>query len=522
MEAVKSGDMIHTDVEHLEVKTGPALEPVGTVKLLDQGDIILIPTPTNEPRDPLNLPNWRKINIVCNVSIFAATATLMASSFGAILPIVTAEYDGDPRVNDLVTLPALFIGIGNFIFVPISHAVGRRATYLFSLTMLVACSIWCACSKSLESHIAGRVILSLAAGQAEALCPIMIQEVYFLHQRGTKIAIFCAAQTLGTAVLTVASSYLAANIGWRWWYGVFACISFACWLNAVFLVPETKFTRTVSAQAGLGHEDAQTLGPLRPITSNARPPIDHTNYEPRTWRHDMALFHGKPNWSEAVSCWKQMAQVICFPNVFWLVLCSGAFLGVFVMFGAVFAQVLVSPPYNFDYEWIGFVFAGQIVVSMVVIPAQGWLSDWLVKLFGKRNGGLAEPETRLIPLIIPFIVAIISTVIFGRACQTPQDWHWSAIVVSFNVEFYGFVGVVVASFTYVIDSYPARSDAALVVLCFARGVISFALSYGSLSFLGIKSTKYALVFDTSAIIIGALGFIGIFVYLWGKKIRQIT
>lgn len=240
-----------------------------------------------------------------------------------------------------------------------------------------------------------------------------------------------------------------------------------------------------------------------------------------------------------------MFQVVVFPNVLWLVLCSGAFLGVFVMFGAVFAGVLVQPPYNFKYEYIGFVFAGQIVVSMVVVPAQGYLSDWLVKFFGKRNGGLVEvrkrlsslhhlyvssfdnhirekPETRLIPLILPFIVSIVSTIIFGRASQSPQDWHWSAIVVSFNVEFYGFVSVVVASFTYVIDSYPARSDAALVVLCFARGVISFALSYGSLDFLGVGSTKYSLVFDTSAIIIGVLGFIGFFVYFWGKKIRQVT
>lgn len=120
---------------------------------------------------------------------------------------------------------------------------------------------------------------------------------------------------------------------------------------------------------------------------------------------------------------------------------------------------------------------------------------------------------------LPFIVSIVSTIIFGRASQNPQNWHWSAIVVSFNVEFYGFVSVVVASFTYVIDSYPARSDAALVVLCFARGVISFALSYGSLDFLGVGSTKYSLVFDTSAIFIGVLGFIVFFIYFWGKKIR---
>lgn len=171
----KKADTIQADVEHVELKTDQVPRTVGTAKLLNDGDIILIPTPTKQPRDPLNLSNWRKVNIVVNVSVFAATATLMASSFGAILPIVNAEYHGDPRVNDLVTFPALFIGVGNLIFVPISHAVGRRLTYLFSLTMLVVCSVWCACSQSLESHIAGRMILSLAAGQAEALCPIMIQ-----------------------------------------------------------------------------------------------------------------------------------------------------------------------------------------------------------------------------------------------------------------------------------------------------------------------------------------------------------
>lgn len=97
-----------------------------------------------------------------------------------------------------------------------------------------------------------------------------------------------------------------------------------------------------------------------------------------------------------------MFQVVVFPNVFWLILCSGAFLGIFVMFGAVFAGVLVQPPYNFKYEYIGFVFAGQIIVSLVVVPAQGYLSDWLVKFFGKRNGGLVEVRERCVPTSLLF------------------------------------------------------------------------------------------------------------------------
>ncbi|KAI8651849.1 MFS domain-containing protein [Fusarium sp. Ph1] len=514
---------------HVE-DTAPAAESTdhrpapGTIKLFeDDGDVILIPTPTTDPRDPLNLPSWRKIVLVVNVSVFAATATLMASSFGAILPQVQASYGGDPRTHDLVTYPALFIGIGNFIFVPVAHAVGRRPIYLFSLVLLVACCIWCAFSKSLTSHIAGRNIMSLAAGQAEALCPIMVQEVYYLHERGSKIAWFCAAQVLGTACLTVASSYLAANLGWRWWYGIFGIINGLCLVSAAIIVPETRFARSkasiISPTDG-SSKPGENAAEHATVTASRRPPIDYENYPARTFAYDVALFHNKPRWQDAIECWKQMIQVILFPNILWLVLCSGAFLGIFVIFGAVFAGVLLQPPYEFKAEYLGFVFAGQVVVSMVVVPAQGYLSDYVVKTLSKRNKGVTEPEYRLIPLILPFVVGIISTVIFGQACKHPYDWHWSAIVVTFNSEFFGFVGIVVASFTFAIDSYPARSDAILVVLCFARGVISFGLSYGSLEF--IERVGYDGAFNICAIILGVLGILGIPVYIFGKKVRQMT
>lgn len=209
------------------------------------------------------------------------------------------------------------------------------------------------------------------------------------------------------------------------------------------------------------------------------------------------------------------------------------------MFRAVFADILVAPPYNFRHKWIGFLFFGQVILLLFVVLAQGWLSDWVVERLGMRNDGLAgacapvasssipatsgspclqQPESRVIPLVIPFVVVISSTIIFGRASNSPQGRHWSAIVVTFNAEFYGFLGVVVSSFTYVIDCDPRRSDVALVVL----GVISFGLPYGPLNFLGAGSSSYALLFDVCLIILRVLGLLGFFVYLWGKEIRQTT
>lgn len=89
--------------------------------------------------------------------------------------------------------------------------------------------------------------MSIAAGQAEALCPIIVQEIFYLHERGNVIAWFCALQTLGTAALIVSSSYLANDLGWRWWYGVFGCLSGAIAVLSILFVVETKYERTLEA-----------------------------------------------------------------------------------------------------------------------------------------------------------------------------------------------------------------------------------------------------------------------------------
>lgn len=100
---------------------------------------------------------------------------MWTSGMGAILTTIDSYYDYNPRTNDLMTYPTLFMGIGNLLAMPIAMAVGRRPVFLASILILTVGAIWCAASQSLGSHTAGRDILSLAAGQSEALCPLIIQ-----------------------------------------------------------------------------------------------------------------------------------------------------------------------------------------------------------------------------------------------------------------------------------------------------------------------------------------------------------
>jgi MFS family permease len=175
----------------------------------------------------------------------------MVSGISGILPIVQMSYGGNPKAHDLATWPAFYMGVGNLLAIPVAHAVGRRPVYLLSTIVLSFGCLWCAYSGSLESHIAGRDVMSIAAGQAEALCPIIVQEIFYLHERGHVIAWFCALQTLGTAALIVASSYLANGLGWRWWYGIFGCLSGAIAVLSIIFVTETKYVRTLEALSTL-------------------------------------------------------------------------------------------------------------------------------------------------------------------------------------------------------------------------------------------------------------------------------
>jgi MFS family permease len=154
------------------------------------------------------------------------------------------------RVADLLTYPTLFMGIGNLLAMPLCVAIGRRPVFLLSLAVLVVSGIWCACSTSLSSHIAGRNILSLAAGQSEALVAFMVQEMYFLHQRGRAATWNAAIQGVGTGAMFVATTYLVPAWGVRWWYWVITIINGVLLLAAFLLVPETMYDRVLEGEEG--------------------------------------------------------------------------------------------------------------------------------------------------------------------------------------------------------------------------------------------------------------------------------
>jgi MFS family permease len=125
------------------------------------------------------MTKWRKIVFIVLLSIFSSLGLSLVSGFGALLvfyiPIYAEAGATYADITALMTYPSMFMGIGNLICMPLALAVGRRPVYLASLLILIVAAVWAGYAKDYNSHLAARMMLGFAAGQSEALVPMMIQ-----------------------------------------------------------------------------------------------------------------------------------------------------------------------------------------------------------------------------------------------------------------------------------------------------------------------------------------------------------
>ncbi|KAH6951795.1 hypothetical protein FAVG1_09396 [Fusarium avenaceum] len=518
-----------SDVNHVERMERDSLDGIevskskievsGTVKLTD-GKTVYIPTPTADPQDPLNMPMWQKVVVLIIISFFSTIGLALVSGFGGLLgfyiPGYAAVGKGYADITHLMTYPTLFMGIGNLIGMPLAMSVGRRIVLLVATVIMILSAGLCAGATSYEWHLAGRIILGLSAGQSEALVPMITQEMFFLHERGRCMMIQQTIQTILTAIFVIFAGPIAEAITPEWWYGLGAILSAVSLVAAFFFVPETKYHRPKSSfQSGGSSDDEAVI-----VVCTERPELDYVNFAPRTFRSNLRLWVGAPEWNKIIEIFSQTFGLMLFPNVLWALCLNGLTLGVNIAIGTTYGQIVTSPPYNWPQSSASYVNAGQIVTSLIALPCFGYGSDKLIKWFANRRNGMHEPEIRLLPLAFPMVVGVFTCVLYGLGATHPENYHWFTYVWAVAAYYFTFVGANIVAITYLLDSYPQRAGPLLVIICAVRGIMSFGVSYGIQPF--IERNGYDGAFAVFGGLTGAFGVLGIFVFIFGKKIRQVT
>lgn len=157
----------------------------------------------------------------------------------------------------------LCIGLGLFITNPLAKIIGRRPVYLVAIIIMFATSIWGATVQRYDSFLGSRIVAGLGMAPFEVLVQSTIGDMYFVHERATRIAAWSLFLLTGISGGGLVAGYIIERDGYQWTFGVCAIFFGVLMLAVFFLVPETAYRRNAVTIVPSGETEAGADGSVR-------------------------------------------------------------------------------------------------------------------------------------------------------------------------------------------------------------------------------------------------------------------
>ena len=171
--------------------------------------------------------------IMANFLVSSFDSTIMASSH----PVITSYFNSANSASWLSTAFLLTSTAFQPLFGRLSDTMGRKAPYIFTLTIFWLATLWCALAQSMTSFIAARALCGLGAGGMLSLGSIITSDLVPIEIRGAYQSyinvIFGVGSTLGAAL----GGAIADHWGWRWEFGFQIPALAICLIGACITIP---------------------------------------------------------------------------------------------------------------------------------------------------------------------------------------------------------------------------------------------------------------------------------------------
>ncbi|KAH8817403.1 major facilitator superfamily domain-containing protein [Xylogone sp. PMI_703] len=492
-------------------------------------DIVLVPQPSKSPNDPLNWPLWKKdlmLFFICiDTAVVGAWGPMISPGFGIMSEQFHMSYNA---LNGGLGWGIFTIGISCFFTNSMAVIWGRRPIFLLGNLLLFISSTWGYFAHSYHSLLASRLIGCIGMSPFEVLVTSTIADIYFVHQRGVRLAAWGLCLSIGVGGGSVISGYIIQDLGWNWTYGICACI-FGVWIPVLFLFcPETAYRRDSKLNTDLGTDDrAEEL--VIETKTQAMEAATHVETmeksesntefveEKHSYAYELRIFHGRmcddPYWKVLI----RPLMMLIFPQVLFSFFAYGLTTSWLVVVGGVLAQVFSAPPYNFTVSQIGLVALSTLVGSIIGAFISGPIADWIIKFMSRRNNGIYEPEFRLLLITITLIIGGMSFFGFGWSLEVGDPWIGP--VIFYGLQYFGVGFMSIAVYGYLTDCHRDKAPEAFAAINL-RNIYSFGMNYFISSWITNQGPK-----EVFCIIGGLHVFIcltAIPMYIFGKKCRSWT
>ncbi|KAI1427226.1 major facilitator superfamily domain-containing protein [Xylaria sp. FL1777] len=239
----------------------------------------------------------------------------------------------------------------------------------------------------------------------------------------------------------------------------------------------------------------------------------------QSFKSQLRVFNGRINQDK---WWKAAVRpfiLFSYPAVLWSSAVYACSVGWLIVISECVAVIYREGYYKFDALSTGLVYISPFVGGVLGTAVAGKVSDVIVKAMARRNGGLYEPEFRLVMAIPITITTVLGLIGFGWSAQV--DDPWIVPTVFFGIISFGCSLGSTTAITFCVDSYRQYAGEALVTLNFSKNVLhGLVFSFFVTGWLKDDGSKTVFVWIGVIQLIVLLSTIPMYIY--GKRARMWT
>ncbi|KAH8927395.1 MFS general substrate transporter [Atractiella rhizophila] len=467
------------------------------------GRTVLVPQPSDDPRDPLNWPILKR-------ELCFWTLCFEAGLVGAIGPLISNGYadialELGTSVNAVASSNGwTLIGLGVAMFFQSSIAVkfGRRPVFILGALMLFFFSIWSGVAKNNTSFTVSRALQGCGMAPYEALATATIGDLYFVHQRGLRITIWGFAIIGGISLAPIINGkVITSDLGWKWCFWLIAIFYGVAAIMVILFMPETVYDREEKYETDSGADAAaldRTIAHAHPADRSTTPSqadeknekeigqIERAETSTRTYLPAKTFWEELRPWSgyyKDTPFWQMFFRP--FPVALSPVVICGFFVygmttAWIVALSVASSIIFGGPPLNFSAEGVGYMSIGPFIASILGAFVTGYLLDEASKWLARKNNGVFEPEfrkfrnTRLI-LILPATLICLAGFLGWYGMIGKVD-SWVGPEFMYSIIYFGNGLASTAIVSYIIDVHRKMAPEAFTIINFVKNMIIYGFT----------------------------------------------